>query len=181
MILLQEFTEQADVTNWPARIGLVVATVALIVLALWGMRKGWQHRKARQSDIPAPFDVPPDADLDADGVSGLYLGTAVHGDWTDRVVVHDLGVRSRAGMVVSSAGVWLRRVGARSVFIPGADLVGLRVDRGTAGTVRAKDSVIVLTWQLGDRLLDTGFRADESSAHADLLDGLMSAHGLAAS
>jgi hypothetical protein len=84
-------------------------------------------------------------------------------------------------MVVSSVGVWLRRVGARSVFIPSADLVALRVDRGTAGTVRAKDSVIVLTWQLGDRILDTGFRADESSAHADLLDGLMTAHGLVAS
>jgi hypothetical protein len=84
-------------------------------------------------------------------------------------------------MVVSESGVWLRRVGARSLFIPGADLRARRVDRGTAGTVRAKDSVIVLTWQLGDRTLDTGFRADESSAHEALLDGLMSAHGLAAS
>jgi hypothetical protein len=181
MILLQEFTEQAAVTNWPARIGLVAATIAFIALALWGMRKGWLHREARQSDIPAPLDVPPGADLDAEGASGLYLGTAVHGDWTDRVVVHDLGVRSRAGMVVSQSGVWLRRVGARSLFIPGADLVALRIDRGPAGTVRAKDSVIVLTWNLGDRTLDTGFRADESSAHEALLDGLMSAHGLAAS
>jgi len=174
MTILAEFTEQADVTNWPARIALVAATIGLIALALWGMRKGWQHRAARQSDIPAPAENPPAGFVEASGVSGLFTGSAVHGDWTDRVVVHDLGVRSRASVHVGLQGVWIDRDGARSLFIPGPSIAAIRVDRGTAGTVRAKDSVIVSTWRLGDRVLDTGFRADDSPAHTALLDGLMS-------
>lgn len=179
MTILAEFTEQADVTNWPERIALVAATLGLIALALWGMRKGWQHRAERQSDVPAPAELPPAGFPGAGlapiaGISGLYAGSAVHGDWTDRIVVHELGVRSRASIAVGEQGVWIDRDGARSLFIPGPAISGVRVDRGTAGTVRAKDSVIVITWQLGDRLLDTGFRADDSPAHAALLDGLMS-------
>jgi hypothetical protein len=42
-----------------------------------------------------------------------------------------------------------------------------------AGTVRGRDSVIVLTWRLGEAVLDTGFRADRGEDHAALLDGLM--------
>jgi hypothetical protein len=41
--------------------------------------------------------------------------------------------------------------------------------------VRAKDSMIVITWRLGDRLVDTGFRADASPDHVTVLDGLMAA------
>ena len=32
--------------------------------------------------------------------------------------------------------------------------------------------MIVVTWRLGDAVLDTGFRADETSAHGTVLDGL---------
>ena len=44
---------------------------------------------------------------------------------------------------------------------------------GVEGTVRAKDSVIVVTWKLGTATLDTGFRADETAAHGTVLDGLV--------
>ena len=43
-----DYSEQAEVTNWPARIGLVAAMLGLIALALWGMRRGWMHRQQRQ-------------------------------------------------------------------------------------------------------------------------------------
>ena len=36
-----------------------------------------------------------------------------------------------------------------------------------------KDSVIVVTWRLGDLEVDTGFRADDGDDHRALLDGLM--------
>lgn len=177
MMVLTQFTEQAEVTNWPVRIGLVAITFALIALALWGMRKGWQHRAARQSDIPSPAGAPPANFVEVGSGAGLFIGTAVAGDWSNRIVVHDLGVRSRAHYAFGQAGVWIDRVGAQSLFIPRAAIAGIRVDRGTAGTVRAKDSVIVVSWQLGDRLLDTGFRADDSTDHVALLDGLMTSFG----
>jgi hypothetical protein len=170
-----DYVEQAQVTNWPARILLVVIVVGLIALALWGMRRGWVHRVQRQADLPAPADTPPaDAQLTAP-VEGLFAGTGVHGDWMDRIAVHDLGVRSRARLSWATDGIWLDRDGARSLFIPAEAVTAVRADRGVAGTVRSRDSMVVITWRLGDRVLDTGFRADASADHAAVLDGLMAA------
>lgn len=168
-----DYVEQAEVTNWPARIGLVAAMLGLIVLALWGMRRGWMHRQQRQSDVPAPADAPPaDAQL-GESVEGLFAGTGAHGDWMDRIVVHDLGVRSRSTIAWGPDGIAFERQGARSLFIPAAAVVGVRTDRGVAGTVRSKDGMVVVTWRLGDRVVDTGFRADAATDHATVLDGLV--------
>ena len=169
-----DYTQQAEVTNWPTRIALVVIVVVLIVLALWGMRRGWRNRQRRQSWIPAPLETPAPGDL-SEPVEGLFIGSATAGDWMDRIAVHDLGVRSRAALAWGEPGVWIDRVGARSVFIPAADVIGVRLDRGIAGTVKAKDSVVVVTWRLGEAVVDTGFRADDAAGHAAVLDGLMSA------
>lgn len=168
-----DYVEQAEVTDWPVRIALVLAMLALIGLALWGMRRGWQRRGRSQADLPAPADAPPADALLTDPVPGLFAGTGVNGDWMDRIVVHDLGVRSRGTIAWGPAGVWLDREGARSVFIPAGSIVGVRADRGVAGTVRSKDGMVVVSWRLGDRVLDTGFRADASADHGTVLDGLM--------
>lgn len=173
VMLADDYVEQAEVTNWPLRIVLVLALLALIGLALWGMRRGWRARQRRQADLPAPEEYPPADWMLGASVPGLFAGTGVNGDWMDRIVVFDLGVRSRADLSWGPSGVALARQGARSLVIPSASIVGIRVDRGVAGTVRAKDSMIVISWRLGDRLLDTGFRADESSDHRTVLDGLM--------
>lgn len=173
------FTEQAQVTNWPVRIALVAAVFAIIAAVLAAMLRGWRSRQRRQDDIPAPQTWPDTrsmSETDAEGVSGLYVGTATAGDWLDRIAVHGLGVRSRADVVMSPTGIGIRRVGASSFFIPKADIVGFRTDRGVAGTVRAKDSVIVITWRLGQHEVDTGFRADDGDDHRTLLDGLMVAY-----
>jgi hypothetical protein len=170
------FTEQAQVTNWPLRIALVVAMFAIIAAVLAAMLRGWRSRQRRQSEIPAPSawnESQNASGTEAEGVTGLYVGTATAGDWLDRIAVHGLGVRSRADVVVSPDGIGIRRVGASSFFIPKADVVGFRTDRGVAGTVRAKDSVVVITWRLGQHELDTGFRADDGTDHRTLLDGLM--------
>lgn len=168
-----DYTEQASVTNWPGRIALVVVMLVLIGLALWGMRRGWVNRQRRQQDIPAPAAEPePDASL-GPAVEGLFLGTGRHGDWMDRIAVHELGVRSRALMAWGPSGIWFDREGARSVFVPADDVVAIRADRGVAGTVRARDSVIVVTWVLGPVTVDTGFRADDTADHSTVLDGLM--------
>ena len=176
-VLTSDYTDQAQVTNWPARIGLVVLVVALIALALWGMRRGWMNRQRRQADIPAPLDQPLGTAAQGDPIEGLFIGTATAGDWMDRIAVHDLGVRSRASLAWSTDGIWMDRVGARSVMIPADDIVGIRLDRGVAGTVKAKDSVVIITWRLGDALVDTGFRADDAAGHRTVLDGLTATFG----
>lgn len=175
-----DYSDQAAVTNWPARIGLVVVVLVLICLALWGMRRGWTNRAARQAGIPEPPDSAPDSAEFSPPVAGLFLGTSAAGDWLDRIVVFDLGVRSRAHVSWGTAGIWIDRVGARSLFIPAEGIVDARTDQGVAGTVKAKESVVVVTWKLGDAVLDTGFRADDTPGHGAVLDGLLSTYATGA-
>jgi hypothetical protein len=168
-----DYIEQAQVTNWPARVVLGVAFLALIALALWGMRRGWRSRATRQADVPPPLAAAPDSARFGASVDGLFAGTGTHGDWMDRIVVFDPGVRSRAAVSWGPDGIWFDRVGARSLFVPAAAIAAVRADRGVAGTVRSKDGMVVVTWHLGDRVLDTGFRADSSADHDTVLDGFL--------
>jgi len=171
-VIAEEFVEQAQVTNWPVRLALVAAMVGIIALVLWAMRRGWQARIRRQADLGQPAEATGEPTPDA--VPGLYIGTAFAGDWLDRVAAHGLGVRSRARLDFSDEGIAIYRDGAPSLWIAADQVRLVRVDSGVAGTVRSKDSVVVVTWQLGDRELDTGFRADDAAGHRTVLDGLMS-------
>ena len=178
MVSAEGFTEQAQVTNWPLRLALVAVMVLVIAAALWGMRRGWVARTRRQMDVPAPQPWGGSSLKGSDGpvqsgVAGVYLGTSTAGDWLDRIAVHGLGTRSRVRITWSGEGIAVDREGAPSFLIPASDVQGIRIDRGVAGTVRARDSVVVITWRLGDRILDTGVRADDGDGHRTLLDGLM--------
>lgn len=168
----EALTEQAQVTNWPARLALVALMLGLIALALWGMRRGWRGRQARQAGIPEPHPVVA-SEPHPPAVEGLYLGSATAGQWLDRIAVHGLGVRSRATIAWSSERIEIFRQGAPSFSIAGPDIISVRTDSGVASTVRSKDSVVVVTWRLGEFELDTGFRADDGAGHRTLLDGLM--------
>ncbi len=168
-----DYLEQAPVTNWPVRVALVLLVLAAIAWSLWAMRRGWQHRRGRQADLPEPAEHPPAGALLTEPVPGLFAGTGTNGDWLDRIVVHDLGVPSRAGLSYGPAGIWLDRVGARGLFVGSSDVVAVRADRGVAGLVRERDGMIVVSWRLGDRVVDTGFRADSGEDHRACLDGLM--------
>jgi hypothetical protein len=159
---------------------------ALVVLAVVGvlvlMRRGWRRRAGRQADLPVPSDQPlpgpaatPAAAPDADSatrcgpVSGRYLATTSTGDWLDRIVVHGLGVPSRADVTVRDDGVLITRTGARDLFVPRDDVLGARLGRGIAGAVYEEGGLVVLSWQLGDQVLDTGFRAKQADEHAELV------------
>jgi hypothetical protein len=158
------------VTDWPARIGLTLLIVAAVLLVCWLMWRGWRRRAQRQSglaDLPA---VPSQLGAEiGEPVEGRYLASTTAGDWLDRVVVHGLGVPSRARLIVTRTGVLMERVGAPDVFIAQAELVDARLDRGIAGAVYENGGVAVLTWRLGDVVLDTGFRAADSGRHDDLV------------
>lgn len=165
---------------------LTAGVVAVVVVALLAMRAGWRRRARGQADLPVPSDAPlpgvPEAPAEAPAADatirlgpepGRYLATTTSGDWLDRVVVHGLGVPSRAELTVRDDGVLVTRTGARDLFVPRDDVVGARLDRGIAGAVYEDGGLAVLTWRLGGRELDTGFRSD----HPDDHDALVAAIG----
>ncbi len=159
--------QSAPVTDWGPRILLTVGVLVIIGLAVWGMRHGWRAREARQADLPAPPAPPtsllaPDADQ---GVSGLYVATTMTGNLLDRIVAHGLGHRGRATLSSSAAGVLIRRVGEVDVWIPCSELRDVRLGSGQAQKAFESGGLILITWQLGDTTVDTGFRADDPELH----------------
>jgi len=163
-------TAPQQVTHWPQRLALTGIVLAMVALALWGMRRGWLARVARQTDVADLPSVPTDAAPVLLGpLPGRYFSTTSAQDWLDRIAVHGLGVRSSVELTVRSDGVLLRRGGAPDVFIPAQALTEARLDRAIAGAAYEAGGLVVLRWRLGDRLLDTGIRLTEPDLHPEVV------------
>jgi hypothetical protein len=149
--------------------------VGVIALACWLMWRGWLARGRRQGDLPAP--APPPADLGdpvAGPIDGRYLASTSAGDWLDRIVVHGLGSTAAGALSVHPQGVLFARTGADDLFIASAAIRGARLDRGIAGSVYEQGGIVVVTWDLGGRVLDTGFRASAALHHDELVAAVAS-------
>jgi len=147
----------------------VVVLLAVLALVYWGMRAGWK-RRARTTAALVPTLPAAPADLGAarlGPVEAVYVSTTTAGDWLDRVVAHDLGVRSPASVTVHDAGVCIERTGAADVFVPAAALTDTSTAPGMAGKFVGKDGLVVLTWAPtttpGAPQLDTGLRPHHSA------------------
>ncbi len=139
----------------------VLILFGLLGLAYLGMWRGWR-RRARRHDLPPLVEVPPAEQQPVPVLqSGArYFGTTTAGDWLDRVVARGLGARSTCRVSLSAEGLDVVRL-AGSFRIPAEALRGARHDRGIAGKVVPPHGLLVVTWQHGDLLLDTGFRLTE--------------------
>ncbi|WP_405800750.1 hypothetical protein [Streptomyces sp. NBC_01506] len=158
--------KSAEVTDWAARIGWVVGLLLFIAFVYWLMRQGWKWRGSLQSDLPELPQGPQAAGDVTLRLSGRYHGSTTAGQWLDRIVAHGLGVRSRVELTLTDAGVAVVRPGATDFYIPAGQLRAARLDKGIAGKVLAEGGLLILTWQHGERLLDSGFRSDRAAEHA---------------
>lgn len=145
---------------------LVLIVLAFFLLAVWGMRVGWRRRARSQSAVVPPFPQPPEdlgePELEA---TGLYVSTTTAGDWQDRIVTRGMGLRGRAVLRRRPGGVEVDRAGAPGFWIPEESITGVRRGSAIAGKVMGSDSILILTWRLGDVELDTGFRGDDDSVY----------------
>ncbi|MFJ8001556.1 hypothetical protein ACIQ7D_31370 [Streptomyces sp. NPDC096310] len=175
-LLLPLAAEQksADVTDWAARIGWVAGLLLFVVLVYWLMRQGWKWRGSLQSDLPELPTVPADPGEARLTMTGRYHGSTTAGQWLDRIVAHGLGARSRVELTLTDAGLDVVRPGANDFFVPVERLREARLDKGIAGKVLAEGGLLIVTWEHGDRLIDSGFRSDRSAEHAAWVDALNS-------
>ncbi|WP_395759595.1 hypothetical protein OIE82_29095 [Streptomyces althioticus] len=172
LILLAAEKESAEVTDWAARIGWVVGLALFVALVYWLMREGWKWRGTLQSDLPELHSAPDDPGPATLTMSGRYHGSTTAGQWLDRIVAHGLGTRSRAELTLGDAGLDVVRPGAEDFFIPADALREARLDKGIAGKVLTEGGLLVVTWQHGDRLIDSGFRSDHAAKHTEWVDAL---------
>lgn len=133
--------------------GALVVGGLLTLCCLMLARGRRRHRAPGQRRQPSVPPAPPH-DLDTtDAIMGVYVATTTAYDWTDRITVHGLDIRSRAAVVVDPDGVTILRSAAPSFFIPAGDLLTVRLARDAEAT-----GLVVLTWQHQGHRLDTGFR-----------------------
>ena len=142
---------------------LLLALVAVAYLLMW---RGWRRRATRH-DLPPLVEAPAVADLPPARMEAgaRYFGTTVSGEWLERVVARGLGARSTARIRLSDEGIDVIRL-AGSFRITTEALRGARHDQGIAGKVVPPHGLLVITWQHGDLLLDSGFRLNDAATEA---------------
>jgi hypothetical protein len=164
-LLAAQQPHSQQVTDWSDRIGWVVGLLIFIALMYWLMRQGWKWRGSLQSDLPELPVPPEDAGTPRLTLAGRYHGSTTAGQWLDRIVAHGLGVRSKAELTLTDAGLAVLRPGAQDFFVPADRLHGARLDKGIAGKVLTEGGLLVITWEHGGRLLDSGFRSERAADH----------------
>ncbi|GAA3072686.1 hypothetical protein FHS39_004225 [Streptomyces olivoverticillatus] len=176
LINLAAEEKSAAVTDWAARIGWVVGLLLFIALLYWLMREGWKWRGTLQGDLPELPAAPAEPGAATLTMTGRYHGSTTAGQWLDRIVAQGLGTRSRAELTLTEQGVAVVRPGAKDFFVPAAALRGARLDNGIAGKVLAEGGLLVITWQHGDKTIDSGFRSDRAAEHTAWVEALTTLH-----
>jgi len=151
-----------------ARTLWVIGCIALWVLLIWLMYRGWKRRGALQADRVGEFPTVPAelGDLLIPPSTGLYVGSTMAPSWQDRVAVGDIGYRATGEISRWTRGILLERNGASAIWIPAESIRAIRTERGLAGKVMTKDGVLVIRWQLPTGTeIDTGFRGDDKSVY----------------
>jgi hypothetical protein len=150
----------------------LILTLVLIGVALALIWLGWRNRLRRQADVDPLPEIPAELGTAVAVADGQYVASTTAGDWLDRIAVHNLGIRTNAELSVHPQGVLFDRSGAGPVFIPAASLTGVRQESGMAGKFVEKDGLLVLSWMLGSRELDSGFRTRHADDKTTLLNAL---------
>ncbi|ACU39064.1 transporter [Actinosynnema pretiosum subsp. pretiosum] len=152
---------------------LALLCLAVFVLIAYGMWHGWRKRARAQEQVLAQFPAPPaEQGEPVLETTGVYVGTTIGDDWQDRVAIGDIGHRAEAVLRLTGQGVLVERDGASPLWIPAADVRGARTARGLANKVMTADGLLVVRWQLGDKVLDTGFRGDDKDVYEQWVDAL---------
>jgi len=155
----------APVTQVGPRLVFTLVTIAVIALAVWGMRRSWAKKAGQFAHLPAPqTQAPANVEWTAGPVEARFGGTTTTGQWLNRVVTYDLGTPRGVTVAVSRDGLWLTDDTDFQLWLPAQDIVGVRTSRGIAGDVVEPDGMIIVSWTLGDTTLDSGIRV---SRHAD--------------
>lgn len=150
---------------------LVVLFFALCVLGMW---RGWRRQARTQSVEFPPFPEVPRQRGEPllPAASGLYVATTRSGHWQQRVVTRGAGLRTTATLRLYPGGVEVERVGAPGFWIPMESVRTAGTARGMAGKVMGTEGLLVITWQLGDSTLDTGFRGDDRTVYPQWIEML---------
>jgi hypothetical protein len=161
--------------NWPGRIALTLLTLAFFGLIVFTMRRTWRRWAAEQENLlPLPVAPRLGGEPLVEVTTGLFIGTTREGDWQARIVAGGLSNRARTTVRLTEEGLLLDRHGDDDLFIPRESFRDARIHNAHAGKVIGPGGLLVVTWQHGEVLLETSFRADDHALHLTYLPILRS-------
>lgn len=149
---------------------LVLAAVIVVAIGLLirAMMRGWHSRARRQVELIGKLPPLPDTVSQAviPPMKGLYVGCTLAPNWHDRIVVGDLGYRTKAVLTRFPEGIMVQRSGAHSIWIPAESVTAIRTERGMVGKALTHDGILAIRWRLPSGTeIDTGFRGDDRTKY----------------
>ena len=147
-----------------SRENAAVIVIAVLVLLVALMALGWYLRRRSQRGIPTMESVPADLGAELATADGLYVSTTYAGRPLERVAVHGLGFRARAGVGVHAGGILLALPGSSDRWIPASVIRGVERATVTIDRVVEPGGLVKLAWTLGDTDVDSYFRVDDQPA-----------------
>jgi hypothetical protein len=149
---------------------LVMAAVLVVVIGLLirAMMRGWRRRAERQVELIGKLPPLPDTvgQPVISGMKGVYVGSTMAPSWHDRVVVGDLGYRTKAVLTRYPEGIMLQRSGAGPIWIPAEAVTAIRAERGMVGKALTHEGILAIRWRLPSGTeIDTGFRGDDRTKY----------------
>lgn len=152
---------------------LIFAAVLVVVIAvvIQLMMRGWVRRARRQAELIGELPgVPDKVGTPTATLQGVYVGCTLSPAWNDRVTAGDLGYRSKAALTRYPEGILLERIRATPIWIPQQSISAVRTERGMAGKVAARNSILAIRWRLPSGVeIDTGFRANNRGEYVGWL------------
>lgn len=153
--------------NTPTLIAsLVMAALLAVLIAVLirQMLRGWVRRAQRQAEAIGRLPALPDTVGPAliAPTKGLYVGSTIAPSAQNRIVVGDLGFRSKAVLTRYPEGIMVQRIGATPIWIPDESITAIRTEKGMTGKALTHDGILAIRWTLPSGTeIDTGFRSDD--------------------
>jgi hypothetical protein len=169
--LLITAAESAPVTEIGKRAFLTLIMFVLIGLSFWGMRIGWKNRSRQDIELPST-DIPAGAIKFTEPLLARFAGTTTSGSWLDRITNFDLGTPRGVDLQVFNTGIYLSDQSQFSLWIAKEQITNIATKQGIAGDVVEKDGMLVITWKLGDLLVDSGLRVNRHADHELIVSAL---------
>jgi hypothetical protein len=149
---------------------IMAALLALLIaFVIQLMMRGWRERARRQTELIGTLPPVPDTvgSPIVEPTRGVYVGCTLAPSWHDRVVVGDLGYRSKAVLTRYPEGIMVQRSGASPIWIPQESIAAVRTERGMVGKVMMTNGILAIRWQLPSGTeIDLGFRGNDRAEYA---------------
>lgn len=151
---------------------MIGLAVLLIALGAWG----WYRRMRRDGGLSAPVGEAPGSATVIAEFDGFYVATTRHDEPLERLAIRGLAFRSRADLVVTTAGVAVDLTGHPRIFLAADRIAGVSQATVAIDRVVERDGLIRLTWMLeGGETVDSYFRAQHAAASTVVaaIDGIL--------